>query len=248
MDSGWVRKNTYATTSSSSGASPWGQVTPLPFFGSDEDLVEALRKGHPGAAKAFYDRYADVIDRVLSRVVGADDDGIPEMIQDAVLRAIAGIGRLRDPGRLPVWVATVAVTTARVHLRRRGRGPQPSRGQASEVGGRVAVHVQDAGAAFAAQGDEVAEDARVELAAPQVRHRDPLRLEQLRRRLRRLQPTERDAESLRVVAGEPPREQPRDAVDARARDAEFVADVKDRNRRQGLRPRSPRRRARCRGP
>ena len=122
--------STYATTSSSSGASSWGQVTPLPFFGSDEDLVEALRKGHPGAAKAFYDRYADVIDRVLSRVVGADEDGIPEMIQDAVLRAIAGIGRLRDPGRLPVWVATAAVTTARAHLRRRGRALLAARGRA----------------------------------------------------------------------------------------------------------------------
>src|SRR5215471_10560879 len=123
MDSGWVRKDTYATTSSS-----WGQVTPLPFFGSDEDLVEALRKGHPGAAKAFYDRYADVVDRVLSRVVGADDDRLPELIEDAFLRAIDGIGRLRDPARLQVWVATAAVSAARAHLRGRSRAPVPARG------------------------------------------------------------------------------------------------------------------------
>lgn len=118
MDSGWVRKNTYATTSSSAGGS-WGQVTPLPFFGPDEELVEALRKGHPGAAKAFYDRYSDIVDRVLSRVVGAHDDAIPDLMQDAFLRAIAGIGRLRDPSRLQVWVATAAVSAARAHLQRR---------------------------------------------------------------------------------------------------------------------------------
>lgn len=122
MDSGWVRKDTYATTSSSETSSNgWGQVTPLPFFGSDEELVEALRKGHPGAANAFYDRYADVVDRVLARLVGPDDESVPDLIHEACLRAIAGIGRLRDPSRLPIWVSTAAVAVARAHLRRRSR-------------------------------------------------------------------------------------------------------------------------------
>ena len=121
MDSGWVRKNSFdgGTTSPSSA---WGQVTPLPFVGADEDLVEALRKGHPGAATAFYDRYADVVDRILSRIVGAhDDDQMADLIQKAILAAIAGVGRLRDPGRLQGWVAVVSVSVARSHLRRRAR-------------------------------------------------------------------------------------------------------------------------------
>src|SRR4051794_29782932 len=59
---------------SESALSSWGHVTPLPFVGSDEDLIEALDKGHPGAANAFYDRYAEVVDRILSRVVGPDAD------------------------------------------------------------------------------------------------------------------------------------------------------------------------------
>src|SRR4051812_21229445 len=99
MDSGWVRQNgsrdkRHRASGSESGESgesgsesesalsSWGHVTPLPFVGSDEDLIEALDKGHPGAANAFYDRYAEVVDRILSRVVGPDAD-LPELIQEA---------------------------------------------------------------------------------------------------------------------------------------------------------------------
>ena len=123
MDSGWLRKDSFDGGATSS-ASAWGQVTPLPFVGADEDLVEALRKGHPGAATAFYDRYADVVDRILSRIVGAhhDDDAMPDLIHTAIVAAIAGVGRLRDPARLQSWVATVSVNVARGHLRRHARG------------------------------------------------------------------------------------------------------------------------------
>src|SRR5215475_10150401 len=194
MDSGWVRKNTYATTSSS-GASTWGQVTPLPFFGSDEDLVEALRKGHPGAAKAFYDRYADVVDRVLSRVVGADDDSIPELIQDAVLRAIAGIGRLRDPGRLQIWVATAAVSTARAHLRRnaraflggRSRGPRPDeRPRAGDALSRAMYAVYDVLATMPIE-ERIVLALRVIDAMPlaEIAEVNKISIGQLKRRLRR---------------------------------------------------------------
>src|SRR5215471_875701 len=39
MDSGWVRKNSYEGTAASISR---GHVTPLPFVGSDEELLEAL--------------------------------------------------------------------------------------------------------------------------------------------------------------------------------------------------------------
>jgi RNA polymerase sigma-70 factor (ECF subfamily) len=119
MDSGWLRKNSYDT---SADAPTWGHVTPLPFVGSDEGLLEALHKGHPGAAKAFYDRYAEVIDRILGRILGAGAaDDMPELIEVSFLRAIAGIARLRDPARLQAWVSAAAIGAARAHLRRRAR-------------------------------------------------------------------------------------------------------------------------------
>jgi RNA polymerase sigma-70 factor (ECF subfamily) len=118
MDSGWLRKSSYEASADSP---PWGHVTPLPFVGSDDELLEALRKGHPGAAKAFYDRYAEVVERVLLRIMGPVED-VPGLIEAAFLRAIAGASRLRDPGRLQGWVAAAAVGAARGHLRRRARG------------------------------------------------------------------------------------------------------------------------------
>jgi RNA polymerase sigma-70 factor (ECF subfamily) len=117
MDSGWVRKNSYEGIAASISR---GHVTPLPFVGSDEELLEALCKGHPGAAKAFYDRHAEVVDRILSRLVGPDED-VADLIHRAFLRAIAGVGRLRDPARLQGWLAQAAVSVARAHLRQRAR-------------------------------------------------------------------------------------------------------------------------------
>ena len=52
--------------------------------------------------------------------------------------------------------------------------PDRARGEAAEVGRGVAVHVQDARAALPGQGDEVAQDARVEAAAAEVADRDAL--------------------------------------------------------------------------
>jgi RNA polymerase sigma-70 factor (ECF subfamily) len=118
MGSGWLRKNIYAAPSADSSL---GRVTPLPFVGPDEDLVEALRKGHPGAAKAFYDRYADIVERVVWRILGGEDD-VPALIHEAFLRAIAGVERLRDSASLQTSVVAAAVATVRSHLRRRARG------------------------------------------------------------------------------------------------------------------------------
>jgi RNA polymerase sigma-70 factor, ECF subfamily len=118
MDSGWLRKSIYAASSADSSL---GRVTPLPFVGPDDELVEALRKGHPGAAKAFYDRYADIVDRVVWRILGGEDD-VPALIQETFLRAIAGVERLRDSASLQTCVVAAAVATARSHLRRRARG------------------------------------------------------------------------------------------------------------------------------
>src|SRR5207245_9010375 len=95
-------------------------------------------------------------------------------------------------------------------------GPPPApRGQPSAVGGRGAVDVEDRRAFLARDADEVAEDAGVEPPAAEVAHRNALLLQQPRRGLRRLEPAEGDGEARGIVAREPPREQPRDAVDAR---------------------------------
>jgi RNA polymerase sigma-70 factor (ECF subfamily) len=98
-------------------------VTAIPFFGSDEALVEALRRQHPGAAKALFDRYVDVVDRVLIRLVGISPDAdVPDLIHEVFTHALDSVAGLQDPDKLRLWITRITVSIARRHLRKRA-GP-----------------------------------------------------------------------------------------------------------------------------
>lgn len=94
--------------------------TPLTFVGDDHALIRALRAGHPGAAARFYDQHAAHVQRTLQSVMGLDDD-IPDLLQDIFIRAIDRIEELEDLSRVRGWLTTIAIFTARAHLRRRTR-------------------------------------------------------------------------------------------------------------------------------
>lgn len=95
-------------------------VIPLKFVGDDPALVQALRANHPGAVAAFYYRYAPQVRRALRSTLGPDAD-LPDLLQEAFIRAIDGIGSLEDVEKLGSWITTIAVYTARAHLRLRTR-------------------------------------------------------------------------------------------------------------------------------
>jgi RNA polymerase sigma-70 factor, ECF subfamily len=95
-------------------------VTPLTFIGGDEALIQALRAGHPGAAAVFYDQHATHVHRTLESTLGSDAD-IPDLLQDIFIRAIDRIGELEDLTRVRSWLTTIAIFTARAHIRRRAR-------------------------------------------------------------------------------------------------------------------------------
>jgi RNA polymerase sigma-70 factor (ECF subfamily) len=95
-------------------------ITPLTFTGDDDALIQALRAGHPGAAALFYDQHAPGVLRALQSVLGADPE-IPDLLQDVFIRAIDRIGELEDLGRVRSWLTTIAIFTARAHIRRRTR-------------------------------------------------------------------------------------------------------------------------------
>lgn len=95
-------------------------VTPLKFVGDEKALVQALRAGHPGAAAAFYDQHAPHVHRTLRSALGADAD-VPDLLQEVFIRAIEAINDLDDLERLKSWLTTIAVFTARAHIRRRTR-------------------------------------------------------------------------------------------------------------------------------
>jgi RNA polymerase sigma-70 factor (ECF subfamily) len=95
-------------------------VTPLTFVGGDDALIEALRAGHPGAVAVFYDAHAGHVHRTLESTLGNDGD-LPDLLQEVFIRAIDRIGDLEDLGRVRGWLTTIAVFTARAHIRRRAR-------------------------------------------------------------------------------------------------------------------------------
>jgi RNA polymerase sigma-70 factor, ECF subfamily len=96
-------------------------LTPLTFVGDDRALVEALRAGHPGAAAAFYDRYAQQVRLTLRSILGPDDDDIPDLLQEVFIRALDRVETLREVDRLPSWLTTIAVFVARAQIRSRSR-------------------------------------------------------------------------------------------------------------------------------
>jgi len=95
-------------------------VEPLRFQGDDHAMVAALRLHHPGAAAAFWDRYAARVHRTISRTMGPDAE-TPDLLQETFIRALAEIKSLDDPSRLGAWLTTIAVFTARACIRRRSR-------------------------------------------------------------------------------------------------------------------------------
>ena len=95
-------------------------LTPLTFVGDDAALVEALRAGHPGAAAAFYDRYAEHVRLTLRSILGPDED-IPDLLQEVFIRALDRVRNLREVDRLASWLTTMAVFVARAQIRVRSR-------------------------------------------------------------------------------------------------------------------------------
>jgi RNA polymerase sigma-70 factor, ECF subfamily len=62
--------------------------------------------------------YAPYIAAVALRILGNDDE-VDDVVQDALVEAHRGLGRLRDQGALKGWLARIAVRCARRRLRRR---------------------------------------------------------------------------------------------------------------------------------
>jgi len=92
---------------------------PSPPFEADERaFVEALRRRERSAEVRFYDRYSDLVERIIARIVGVDDE-LPDLIHEAFVRGLKAIGSLRDPEAITTWVTQIAVSTATDALRRR---------------------------------------------------------------------------------------------------------------------------------
>lgn len=84
-------------------------------------LVRGLRDHEPWAAAVLVDRYITHVRRVLTRVLGAGEPDIDDLVQEVFARALAGAHRLSFAGALSSWLTSIAVFTGRETIRRRSR-------------------------------------------------------------------------------------------------------------------------------
>ena len=81
-----------------------------------EDLVRQAAAGDQGAWEQLYLRTQRDIYRSIRAIVRNEDDA-EDILQDAYVRAFERIGQLQEPEKFLPWLRSIAVNTARNHLK-----------------------------------------------------------------------------------------------------------------------------------
>lgn len=84
----------------------------------DAELLEMARRGDPRTGAALFDRCEAQVNRIVWRVLGADQCH-DDLVQQVFVALLRGLSRVREPDALAGWVAAVTVNTVRSELRRR---------------------------------------------------------------------------------------------------------------------------------
>jgi RNA polymerase sigma-70 factor, ECF subfamily len=91
-----------------------------PLVRDRHSLVVALKRGDQQAAVAFFREFEPLVERTIGRILGYDDE-LGDATQEAFIRAVGSLDRLRDPQALVDWLIQISVYTATDCLRRRAR-------------------------------------------------------------------------------------------------------------------------------
>jgi RNA polymerase sigma-70 factor (ECF subfamily) len=87
---------------------------------SDAALIASVRLGDARAREALVDRFGPYIERLVAGALGVDID-LGDVVNDVFVAVFERIHQVRDPGALRGWIGSLAVFTARGHIRRRRR-------------------------------------------------------------------------------------------------------------------------------
>jgi RNA polymerase sigma-70 factor (ECF subfamily) len=85
---------------------------------SNEQIIEGLRASRPGAARSLYDRYEELVNRLVWRTLGADPEH-DDVVQQVFLNVLNSIHKVKNPAVLRSWITSVTVNTVRRELRSR---------------------------------------------------------------------------------------------------------------------------------
>lgn len=88
-------------------------------FETDEQLVDAFKRGERDAIAEVYRRYVQDITRIVQRLLGPDTER-DDVIQESFMHAIEGAAKFRGtPDQLKGWIAIIAVNRSRRLIRKR---------------------------------------------------------------------------------------------------------------------------------
>jgi RNA polymerase sigma factor (sigma-70 family) len=121
-----------------------------PSAASDAELVAETLAGDREAFGQLYDRYARLV-RFAAFDATRDWQGVPDVAQEAFLRAYRNLGRLREPARFGAWLVGIAHRVA--DERRRAARRERLVGGAD---GRVEIAIDDKPAENVDARDELA--------------------------------------------------------------------------------------------
>lgn len=91
---------------------------PAAPFGDDAALARRFLAGDAKAFELLVARHARFAGAVAVSVLG-DYHGSKDVVQEAFVKVLEGLGQLEDPGRFKGWLRNIVRTTALDHLRRR---------------------------------------------------------------------------------------------------------------------------------
>ena len=83
---------------------------------SEQDLIEACRRGDRAALQTVFQTHAPYLERVLWRVAGRSLD-VEDLLQSTLMAAIEAFPRFRGEAQVRTWLARIAVRTAHDRLR-----------------------------------------------------------------------------------------------------------------------------------
>jgi RNA polymerase sigma-70 factor (ECF subfamily) len=85
----------------------------------DSELLAGLKARDRSLSAAFYDRARPVVDRTLTRLLGARDRDYEDVAQRALFELVDTIDRFRGECPLSAWISIVTARTAYRAIRRR---------------------------------------------------------------------------------------------------------------------------------
>lgn len=109
-----VREMTRATSARARAGEDTARVIEI----GDDALVLAARAGDREAEERLVLRHARPLATVAARLLGSRQDA-EDVAQEALIDALTGLDRLRDPGAFRSWLTRIAVLRVRQILRRR---------------------------------------------------------------------------------------------------------------------------------